>query len=302
MSPRIDNSLHRHFTSSRGSSDIVTAAAESLPHEPSTGRTASRVAIPVDGKEVKFSAVLLRDACSCPLCVHESTNQRLFSTADIPANIEARAVEVDATSNTVNIQWNFDAPNYNDEHITKFDAEALRELHQTGSFPSRRDSFCARTLWGENPLKTLDLHDHDYRMYMEDDTTLYRLMNKLHKHGLAFVTNVPGVRESLAKIATRMGPIKDTFYGHTWDGRSTKVFKMFDAPANNNCSPDSASNYQRRIHIARSWLPHRSSILRTSTAYPISSLHPVSFCRGSKCFCRCIQSSSGSFPYGCRCF
>lgn len=96
---------------------------------------------------------------------------------------------------------------------------ALRELNQLGSFPGLgRDTHDAQILWTKEPLD--DLKDFDYNEYMQDDEQVYRLIRQLRTDGLAFVTNIPGEVESLAKIATRIGPVKDTFYGRTWDGMS----------------------------------------------------------------------------------
>ncbi|GKU07666.1 unnamed protein product [Fusarium langsethiae] len=55
---------------------------------------------------------------------------------------------------------------------------------------------------------------------MRDDKAVYKLIHQLRTDGLAFITNVPGVEKSVAEIATRIGPVKDTFYGHTWDVRT----------------------------------------------------------------------------------
>ncbi|EEU43603.1 uncharacterized protein NECHADRAFT_45388, partial [Fusarium vanettenii 77-13-4] len=174
--------------------------------------------IPIDGKTVNFSAVLLRDSCPCPSCVHESTNQRLFSVADIPANVKARAVEVDTASDSVSISWENDAHGCTPEHTTNLDMATLRSFSQPASSPT--SCLPSQVLWGREPRKSLDLPDYDYETYMKDDATLYKLINQLRIDGLAFVTNVPGVEESLATIATRIGPIKDTFYGYTWDVRT----------------------------------------------------------------------------------
>lgn len=64
------------------------------------------------------------------------------------------------------------------------------------------------------------MKDFDYNEYMQDDEAVYKLITQLRSDGLAFVTNVPGAVDSLATIATRIGPLKDTFYGRTWDGSS----------------------------------------------------------------------------------
>ncbi|KAK0301996.1 hypothetical protein LTR01_009033 [Friedmanniomyces endolithicus] len=55
--------------------------------------TRARVTIPIDGKDEHFSPILLRDLCKCPVCIHEFTRQRLYSTTDLlyfdnPAHIQ----------------------------------------------------------------------------------------------------------------------------------------------------------------------------------------------------------------------
>ncbi|RSL57787.1 hypothetical protein CEP54_008101 [Fusarium duplospermum] len=176
----------------------------------------STVPIPIDGKTVDFSAVLLQDSCPCPACVHESTNQRLFSVANIPANVKARTVDVDTASDSVRISWENDLNG--GKHTTKLDMATLRGFSKPASSPT--SCLPPQVLWDREPRKSLDLPDYDYDTSMKDDKTLYKLINQLRIDGLAFVTNVPGVEESLATIATRIGPIKDTFYGYTWDVRT----------------------------------------------------------------------------------
>lgn len=96
---------------------------------------------------------------------------------------------------------------------------ALRELKQSGSFLGfGRDTHDAQILWTKKPLG--NLKDFDYNEYMQDDEQVYKLVHQLRTDGLAFVTNIPGEVESLATIATRIGPVQDTFYGRTWDGMS----------------------------------------------------------------------------------
>ena len=68
--------------------------------------------------------------------------------------------------------------------------------------------------------QTCDYSDFDYESYMNDDAILYRALQQLRSHGLTFVTNSPGIEKSISTIAERIGPVKDTFYGYTWDGES----------------------------------------------------------------------------------
>ncbi|OQE26261.1 hypothetical protein PENSTE_c005G04610 [Penicillium steckii] len=131
---------------------------------------------------------------------------------------DARNIEVDIPSDTVTITWNNDLVGYGEEHTTTLNIAALQSMKESGYTPgSQSDNFPAQVMWSK---KALNLPDYPYEQYMEDDSVLYQLVKQLRTDGLAFVTNVPGLRESLAKIATRIGPVKDTFYGHTWDVRT----------------------------------------------------------------------------------
>ncbi|ETS88081.1 hypothetical protein PFICI_01909 [Pestalotiopsis fici W106-1] len=94
----------------------------------------------------------------------------------------------------------------------------LREISQSGSHPDcPKDSLKLPALWTKGPLNS---PDYDYEAYMQDDETVYKLMNQLQTAGIAFVTNAPGIEESVSTIARRIGPCKDTFYGYTWDVRT----------------------------------------------------------------------------------
>ncbi|KAF5570148.1 gamma-butyrobetaine hydroxylase [Fusarium phyllophilum] len=180
-------------------------------------KKSSRVPISIDSQTQKFSPLLLRDSCQCPLCVHESTYQRLFSTADIPANVQARSVEIDSVSQSVNIKWDNDAPGYGQDHTTNLSMASLRGIIEPGSLPGLgRDKHAAQVLWTTEPY----LRDFDYDEYIKNDEAVYKLIHQLRTDGLAFITNVPGKVESLATIAERIGPVQDTFYGRTWDVRT----------------------------------------------------------------------------------
>lgn len=218
----------QRFASTRAIEDSVRHLASSTSINNGTAKRAQmspRIPIDVGGNTVDFSAVLLRDSCTCPSCVHESTGQRMFSTADIPADIEAQAVEIDDLSDSVSIKWKTDIPGYTSDHSTKLSMDSLRHFIRSGSQKGARDSVPKQDLW---PLGAPKLPDHEYNTYMRDDAVLYEVIRQLRVHGLAFVTNVPDSEESLATIATRIGPIKDTFYGYTWDGMFSSSLSHYD--------------------------------------------------------------------------
>ncbi|EKJ71627.1 hypothetical protein FPSE_08073 [Fusarium pseudograminearum CS3096] len=150
------------------------------------------------------------------------TSSPLFSCvtlANARSNIKARSVEIDPTSESVNIKWENDTPGFSKAHTTKLSLAALREINKSGSLPGfGRDTNDPQILWAKEPLP--NLKDFDYEDYLKDDREVYKLIHQLRTGGLAFVTNVPGKVESLATIAERIGPVQDTFYGRTWDVRT----------------------------------------------------------------------------------
>lgn len=62
----------------------------------------------------------------------------------------------------------------------------------------------------------------DYAEYMASDTTLFEAVRHLTLYGLLFLRGVPETpgQDAVEGIAERIGNIKSTFYGKTWDVRS----------------------------------------------------------------------------------
>jgi alpha-ketoglutarate-dependent taurine dioxygenase len=60
----------------------------------------------------------------------------------------------------------------------------------------------------------------EYEDYMNDASSLKSAVSALRRDGLIFVKNVPPEASSVSKVAERIGPLRNTFYGATWDVRS----------------------------------------------------------------------------------
>lgn len=208
--PRSDGSQQNY----RRSTSTTQQPSQPKPPQPSD------VSVFIDNEPHKFSAVLLRDLCECPSCVDSSTKQKLFSTADIPSGIRARAVA--QTSGGTSILWDQDVPGYDRGHTTELSSEVLRNLAHTG-FVAIPYSPGQQVLWDAETVNQVT--DIDYEAYMQDDMVLYKALHLLHTHGLLFVSNVPESERSVSTIGERIGPIKNTFYGYTWDVRSVPEAK-----------------------------------------------------------------------------
>lgn len=131
--------------------------------------------------------------------------------------IQARTVEIGSEDpERVNITWINDAPEFDESHQTSLNMKDLRGLVDTGAMPGPfQDALQKQALWAKDDYC---VPDTDFADYMANDEAVYGAMKQLRTHGLIFVTNIPHLEDALEKIATRMGPMKDTFYGYTWDG------------------------------------------------------------------------------------
>lgn len=182
--------------------------------------SAAYIALSIDGQPHTYSPLLLRDLCECPRCVDPSTKQKLFSTADIPKDIHAD--EVTETESSISFSWMHDVPGYELDHTTELSLDVLRSLVSTGAITTPVQPK-PRIFWKASMFN--QLADIDYDAYMQDDAVLYQALQQLHKYGLLFVSNVPESENSVSTLGERIGPIKNTFYGYTWDVRSVPEAK-----------------------------------------------------------------------------
>ena len=67
----------------------------------------------------------------------------------------------------------------------------------------------------------------DYEEYMSSEETLFKFVQHLSLYGLAFLRNVPEGKKqnAVAELAERIGNLKTTFYGATWDVKSEEKSK-----------------------------------------------------------------------------
>lgn len=191
------------------------------------------VDVMIDGGAHGFPAVLLRDLCSCPLCIDKSTRQKLFVTADIPLNIQATNC-VSGPEN-VYISWNVDVTGYDIAHKTEIPLEKLRNIIRYGNpvRPSSAIGHLPPKVYWSCEMYSSTSRDIEYESYMHDDNVLLAALRQIHTHGLLYIKLVPEDEISVEAIAERIGPVKTTFYGRTWDVRSVPEAKNVAYTAQN---------------------------------------------------------------------
>ncbi|KFZ16007.1 hypothetical protein V501_02438 [Pseudogymnoascus sp. VKM F-4519 (FW-2642)] len=167
----------------------------------------------------------LRDACSCPLCVDPSTRQKVFETPKIPATISYKSVTESKDGKSISVTWNNDIPGYGPEHTSTYEK---KELERYDNNPVAVESLQANEadtykIWNRDQVSE-KIQFIDYNKSMEDDKTLFEVLKQLRLYGLVFIKNVPG-ENGPAAMGKRIGRLRDTFYGETWDVKSVPQAK-----------------------------------------------------------------------------
>ncbi|KAJ5874973.1 uncharacterized protein N7529_003403 [Penicillium soppii] len=172
-------------------------------------------------KPIKLPLAYLRDACLCPLCKDPHSKQRTFRTGDIPQNIRPRWIKWDGKE--LSIKWANDIPGYSTDHTSVWTGDYLkRPIFNTHERAHSPDD--GPLLWGQSRMNRLQ-HWVSFEDYVNDDHAFTVAMKNLKRMGLIFVKDIPESREMVEKIATRMGPLRNTFYGSTFDVRTVPQAK-----------------------------------------------------------------------------
>ena len=181
------------------------------------------VTVEIDGEPHSYDAFFLRDLCPCPKCVDSSTRQKLFNTTDLPDDIIPRAIRI-KSKGSLEIIWSYPE---NHPHVSHYDPELLiqystSERRRHFRFPMPKQVYWDGEIMKENILRI------DYEAFMKDDEMLHRLLVQLQIFGLAYFVNVPSVNTDggeITKLVERIGEVKQTFYGKTWDVKSVPQSK-----------------------------------------------------------------------------
>jgi alpha-ketoglutarate-dependent taurine dioxygenase len=120
---------------------------------------------------------------------------------------------------TVEVTWETDVPGYGPEHRTRHSIDWLRRALAIEVDVRGGVRYDDRVLWDRKRI-TADNKWVEYKDWMEDDQALFSALTHLNQYGLLFLRNIPESEESVVKIAERIGNLKDTFYGRTWDVKS----------------------------------------------------------------------------------
>ncbi|KAH9955440.1 hypothetical protein BC827DRAFT_1237137 [Russula dissimulans] len=174
----------------------------------------------------------LRDTCTCPSCVHPSTQQKLHRTSDIPASVAPEHIET--TDDGVLISWAGA-----DKHRSFFPLARLT-AHANPAALQTFHNDVPPALW-PTASALFAASGRDLEITYDDLSTprgLLRAITQLQRTGLLFIRDVPFSDTSdsgceLRKLAARFAEIRETFYGAVWnvknvvDGQNIAYTNLF---------------------------------------------------------------------------
>ncbi|KAF3928150.1 hypothetical protein AA313_de0204736 [Arthrobotrys entomopaga] len=185
----------------------------------------------IDGQPFTFDNVFLRDSCTCPSCVDLSTQQKLFVTSDIPIDIYPRRCRV--ANGKLKIEWSHPLSKsavpeerVNDYHWSFYDVEFLKNSSLPILSVRSNMSDWRRVFWDRRSM-VRDVFWIEHGEWMHNDVEFAKALKQLSLYGLIFIKNVPdGKRiDRVTPMARRVGNLKNTFYGETWNVESVPESK-----------------------------------------------------------------------------
>ncbi|XP_028257370.1 gamma-butyrobetaine dioxygenase [Parambassis ranga] len=149
----------------------------------------------------------LRDNCQCPLCTLQSAQARTLLLCDLDIHTGVDVVEV-TNDNKVSIVWP-------DQHISVFDADWLKKRCFS---PAARRAMQEELFLNEHHYWDSKLHipTADYQEVLHDDKAALAWLLALRRVGIVYLKGAPAVQGQVARLAERIGYLRLTFYGHTW--------------------------------------------------------------------------------------
>lgn len=172
--------------------------------------------------------IWLRDNCPCPECIHPSTRQKLHASSQVPLDIAVTSHRV--LPEGLELTWSKGL-----DEVGEWEEPAKAQPGHTslyswdmvlGSYGGSPTEHRQNTrmnhksiLWDEALMKEKVLW-LDYDEYLNTREGLHKGLKHLQEYGLFFLRGVPTKDDEIATAAERIGHLRHTFYGRTWDVKS----------------------------------------------------------------------------------
>ncbi|XP_073693157.1 gamma-butyrobetaine dioxygenase [Garra rufa] len=159
-----------------------------------------------DGSCSFYPFTWLRDNCQCPHCTLQSAQARslLFSNLDVHTGMD----QVQLMDNKVSITWP-------DQHSSEFDPDWLKKrcFSSEARQALQEELFLnEREYWDSS----LQIPTGDFQEVLHDDKAALAWLEALRRTGIVYLRGAPAEQGQVARLSQRIGYLRLTFYGHTW--------------------------------------------------------------------------------------
>lgn len=165
----------------------------------------------------------------CPKCIDPSTSQKRFQTSDlITRGSQLKCQILEETDEHVTVRWEDDHL-VGSDHVSKYSKAWLLRYGMSSvesdveGFGKRRDRL-KEVSWDKGTMER-EIRFIPYMEYMRSDGVVFEVLRQLKLYGLVFIKGVPAEETEVEKVANRIGHLRDSFYGRTWDVKSVPQAK-----------------------------------------------------------------------------
>ncbi|KAF7655725.1 hypothetical protein LDENG_00051670 [Lucifuga dentata] len=195
----------------RGHQTLVSASVPMAPHGVRHARALDEERLMEveweDGGQSLYPFTWLRDNCQCPMCTLHSAQARKLLLCDVDIHTGVDVVQV-TSDNKVSIVWP-------DQHTSVFDPEWLKKRCFS---PAARQAVQEELSINERYYWDSKLHipTADFQEVLHDDKAALAWLLALRRFGIVNLKGAPAEQGQVARLGERIGFLKLTFYGHTW--------------------------------------------------------------------------------------
>lgn len=162
--------------------------------------------------------VFLRDSCVCSICVDSSTKQKNFQTTEIPEDIRTDSVVI-LPDGSVRMEMSSNVEGLGGNHATILPKGFFNIHSSLKNITNDRYGHQQLRLWDRDIIRR-KLEYVNYSQYMESEESLFGALQHLERYGIVIIREVPDTESAVRLIAERIGNLRNSFYGETWDVKS----------------------------------------------------------------------------------
>ncbi|CAN7982512.1 unnamed protein product [Ixodes hexagonus] len=195
-----------------------------------------------DNSKCLFNSTWLRDSCKCQACVHPPTQEKQLNSAKIDPKIQPLSWDLENNFHRLEVFWPQSArrpphaSTYTAEWLHQFTTvfqpkEALAETAAPAAtvhaqqqphdeitdevYINKKSSVI---LWNRDEIEE-NPPELEYEDFMGTRAGLRKMLKNVCKYGISILRGVPLNEHQIVSVARRMGYIRETGYGVTFDVR-----------------------------------------------------------------------------------